>query len=1055
MNRKNQTKKSKNSEIETELIDKKDFTQKIEELVKQWKREPAKPINPKTDTLTFQQIEIDQYYGSPMKGMPVPEIGPVPILRVYGVTSEGNSVLMHVHGFTPYFYVPAPPGFKQEDCESFKKALENRMMNEVTSKSLQAQIYVRSVDIVYKKSIMGHYPGKDLPFIVLWMCLPRHVPVARKILTDGFAFPNFPFIQYPTFESNLLFVVRFMVDRKIVGGNWIQALPGTYFLRQESEKTSRCQIEFDIAWDKFSSLPSEGEWLQIAPLRILSFDIECSNQQNRFPEPEQDPVIQISNVVSIQGGKEICKNVLTLKSCLGIPGAQIYSFDHEKNLLHMWNQFVNAIDPDIIIGYNTSNFDIPYLINRARKLHVAGFTKLGRIIADASVITSTTFSSRAFGKRESKYTHITGRVQFDLLQAITRDYKLSSYSLNSVSALFLGEQKEDVPHSIISDLQNGDAQTRHRLAVYCLKDSILPIKLLDKLMIAINYIEMARVTGVPINYIISRGQQIKVVSQLYRKTAERNLLIPTLGSKGKKFKGATVISPKKNFYKTPIVTLDFTSLYPSIMIAHNLCYSTLLTKEQISSLDPKMYTETPSGHFFLKKEFKQGILPEILQELLAARRKAKQEYAKETDSLRKNVLNGRQLALKISANSVYGFTGASTGKLPCIPIPESVTSFGRQMIELTSNLVETKYSKKNSFENDSVVIYGDTDSVMINFGQIPMQKAMDLGKEAAKYVTEHFEKPINLEFEKIYCPYLLISKKRYAGLMKMSINDPGKIDAKGIETVRRDNCPLVKNLITICLEKILIEQNVEGAIEYTKQTISNLLRNQLDISLLIITKALTKSGKEYKNKQPHSELVEKMKVRNPGNEVHIGDRIPYVIIKAIRGTRGYERAEDPIYVLENGIPIDEQYYLESQLSKPLIRIFKPILENPKTLLSGDHTRTLSRVTPSVKTGGMMKFVKIQKTCLCGAKAIGENDPIVCDICKEKVPEMYQDRLQAVVNLEKKFSLLWTQCQQCQKSLVQEVLCTSRDCPIFYRRKKVYQDLEEANKTLEKFNELDW
>ncbi len=132
------------------------------------------------------------------------------------------------------------------------------------------------------------------------------------------------------------------------------------------------------------------------------------------------------------------------------------------------------------------------------------------------------------GKRENKQINIEGRVIFDLLLVLIRDYKLRSYTLNAVSYHFLQEQKEDVHHSIISDLQNGNDQSRRRLAVYCLKDAYLPIRLIEKLMCIINYMEMARVTGVPLGYLLTRGQQVKVVSQLLRKAKEQGLLWPAM-----------------------------------------------------------------------------------------------------------------------------------------------------------------------------------------------------------------------------------------------------------------------------------------------------------------------------------------------------------------------------------------------------------------------------------------------------------------------------------------------------------------------------------------------
>merc|ERR1740138_1013011 len=255
-----------------------------------------------------------------------------------------------------------------------------------------------------------------------------------------------------------------------------------------------------------------------------------------------------------------------------------------------------------------------------------------------------------------------------------------------------------------------------------------------------------------------------------------------------KFEGATVLDPITGYYEKPITTLDFASLYPSIMMAHNLCYTTLLTPEGLRKVSPEDVTTTPSGCKFIKASSRRGLLPMILQELLAARKRAKKEMAEATDPLTKMVLNGRQLALKISANSVYGFTGATVGQLPCLEISSSVTAFGRQMIDATKGMVEAKYTIKNGYDHDAQVIYGDTDSVMVKFGVDSVEEAMTLGQEAADMVSETFIKPIKLEFEKVYCPYLLMNKKRSAGLYWTNPVKYDKLDAKGIETVRRDNC---------------------------------------------------------------------------------------------------------------------------------------------------------------------------------------------------------------------------------------------------------------------------
>jgi len=230
--------------------------------------------------------------------------------------------------------------------------------------------------------------------------------------------------------------------------------------------------------------------------------------------------------------------------------------------------------------------------------------------------------------------------------------------------------------------------------------------------------------------------------------------MPTYQGQGSddQFEGATVIEPLRGYYDVPIATLDFASLYPSIMMAHNLCYTTLLKPNQVNGMEADQFIRTPSNNYFVKPKVRKGLLPMILEDLLEARKKAKADLKNETDTLRRKVLDGRQLALKISANSVYGFTGAQVGKLPCLEISQSTTSFGRMMIEQTKNEVEKRFCIGNGYQHDSKVIYGDTDSVMVRFGVTTVSEAMELGREAAHTVSENFISPIKLEFEKVIPP---------------------------------------------------------------------------------------------------------------------------------------------------------------------------------------------------------------------------------------------------------------------------------------------------------------
>ncbi|RWS22315.1 DNA polymerase delta catalytic subunit-like protein, partial [Leptotrombidium deliense] len=858
-----------------------------------------------------------------------------------------------------------------------------------------------------------------------------------------------------------------------------------------------------------------------------------------------------------------------------IAGASIISFETEEELLLAWSQFIVQTDPDLITGYNIQNFDLPYLLNRAKTLSLNSFSFLGRIKYVPATLKTKTFQSKQLGNRTFNEINITGRCQFDLFQVMIRDYKLRSYSLNAVSYHFLQEQKEDVHYSIITDLQNGDENTRRRLAVYCLKDALLPLRLLDKLMCIINYIEMARVTGVPINYLLTRGQQVKVTSQLLKYAKEYNFILPNIPYTNKSndtnvgYAGATVIEPLKGYYDVPIATLDFCSLYPSIMIAHNLCYTTLLAdcksfeqlskissnslsaintqhnnadnvtsdKPDISStassniyqkacnnlqsktvqvppsilytkneiIDPikgltddepdrkKKFTEneylnkcvrnlsdnylinnipklpssdynlhiveTPSKNYFVKPHIRKGLLPRILENLIEARKVAKAMLKKEKHPFKRKVLDGRQYALKVSANSVYGFTGAQTGILPCLDISSSVTAFGREMIEITKSTVEQHFRTENGYPADALVIYGDTDSVMVKFGVSSVSEAMKLGNEAAKFVSTKFIEPIKLEFEKVYFPYLLINKKRYAGLYYTNPNSFDKMDTKGIETVRRDNCPLVSKLVTICLQKLLIDRNPDDAIVYTQRIISDLLSDKIDIADLIITKEYSKDASGYASKQAHVELVKKITSRDPGSAPKLGERIQYVIINGPKGAPAYTKSEDPLYVMDNCLPIDTNYYLNNQISKPVLRIFEPIYgpEKAKSLiLYGDHTRNKTIVSP--KDGPLSKFLVKRDRCLsCNTimpvvkfqsqtesltpssvnlknkkteinqySVNGEklkkrntmcdftNKAAVCERidCKSKESELLQNETLKLQELEIMFNKLWTQCQRC-------------------------------------------
>lgn len=1028
-------------------------------LCDRWRRDPVPDVDP-NESIILQQIEVDQSMQQTLREFPMGSETRAPVIRMFGCTRDGNSCVVHVHGFRGYFHIKLPPNFPFVYADSMRDVLNTKLRASMKEPPV---VPIVSIQLVQKQSVYYYNFNRLDPFFKIVVASPQVTKEAARMLEDGIDLGGVRY-NFALFESKLSHELRFMVDTEIVGCSWVE-LRGAKWRRRpwhsasgDVEMVSNTQAEFDVEYTDVIAHKPEGEFMDVAPLRVLSFDIECAGRPGVFPEPEIDPVIQIANVVTLQGSTEpLVKNCFCLNTVAPIAGSQVLSFDKEADLLHAWRNFLMAIDPDILTGFNIVRFDMPYLLKRADVLNVKYFpfwTRIRRIPTRAKEKVMTT---KQTGSRATMQINIEGRVQLDMFAVIQRDYKLPSYSLNAVSAHFLKEQKEDVHHSIITDLQNRDAESRRRLAVYCIKDALLPIRLMVKLMVVVNYVEMARVTGIPLSFLITRGQGIRVMSQLYRRTGERNFLIPTAkkSADGEKFQGATVLEPIRGFYTDPVSVMDFASLYPTIMRAHNLCYSTLIRLEDVHKVPEDQRTLTPNGDWFAQDVALPGMLPAILAELTIKRKAAKKMMAQEKDPFKRAVYDGRQLALKVSMNSVYGFTGAQVGDLPCLNISSSVTSFGREMIEQTKNYCEEHYNRRNGYEHDAVAVYGDTDSVFVKFGYSDLATAVRLGQEAASAVTQHcFKPPIDLEYEKVYLPLLLMNKKRYAGLLHTTAEKWDYLDSKGLETVRRDNAQITKDVLQTALNRIIIDSDVPGAIAYVKQRIGDLLRGELDISMLVITKGLTKTADQYAgNKLAHVELAAKMKERDAGSAPSVGDRVPYVMIKGNKKSKAYELAEDPLFALENGVPIDYNWYVEHGLREPLTRIFAPIISDVSQLFAGDHTRSVVKSTSM--TGALMRWTKISLQCLGCRAAIPDGSGALCKNCQPDAAYHAWRKADQVKKVEAEFALRWTQCQRCHGTNLRDILCSNNSCPQFYARRRVEKDVERARGELRRFDDLSW
>ena len=493
-------------------------------------------------------------------------------------------------------------------------------------------------------------------------------------------------------------------------------------------------------------------------------------------------------------------------------------------------------------------------------------------------------------------------------------------------------------------LYDDGAAGRIQIARYCQVDCDLVLYLMDRINVIPNCVQMSQVCCTFINDIFSRGQQIKTFNLISRFGFENGYVINTRDSgwdPNCEYQGATVMDPVIGFHNDPIVTLDFASLYPSLMRAFNLCYSSIVLDDEYKNIPGVKYGRYVfGGREFVFQENTKGVLPRILESLLAARKACKKEMKNfQKGSLDYRLADGRQLALKISCNSVYGFTGVlEKGMLACMPIASATTFNGRNTIAQTKRFMEERYGAS--------VIYGDTDSVMLKFpGICTAEGAFIAGRRASEEATKElfhdtFRTEISLEFEKVYFPYLLVDRKMYAGL-KYEDDHSHKpvLDVKGLALVRRDTCAMVRDTMKLVLLKIMMDRDVPGALAVVNTTVAALIRREIPLSQLETSSFLRKG---YKSQNlPHLQVVKKMEARKAFDVPRCGDRISFVICEGGRDEKIYQRSESTKYAIENNVKVDLQYYLQNQLHKRLEKILIPLNVNVEKLFD-DAERQIMR-----------------------------------------------------------------------------------------------------------------
>jgi len=844
-------------------------------------------------------------------------------IRIFGRAEDGRSVSLGTK-FNPYFFIKT-----DKDLKSFIKSTFWRGLV--------------SCEVHRGKDLWGFQNGELSRFLKV------EFKTHRALRNCAYSIDNNKFSELSgckVYESNIDPVLRFMHVSGCLSTGWID--PGLC----EPDAESTCEVNLWAPnWRFITPLARDD----IAPLRIMSFDIECYSSTGAFPDPKNphDVVFQIGITTKAFGQEGFLdRKCLCLKETAG---DDVECFETEKDLLKAFERYLIKNDPDIITGWNIFGFDLEFLIIRAT-IHCGLRPVWGRIRGEVAELVEKNLSSSALGNNELKMVPMKGRYVFDLFQDVKREHKLESYSLNNVSKHFLSDQKNDMPvKEIFSRYKEGDPVRLGEVADYCIQDTVLPHKLMEKLCQIQNLVEMAKACWVPLAFLSERGQQIKVFSQMAKKARELNFIIPTFrrldAPSDDQYQGATVLEAQTGAYYGPITALDFASLYPSIMCAHNLCYSTLVMNAKYDNL-PGVEYEQYGPHRFAQNF--ESLLPTILTDLKAFRKKAKKLMAQTEGTPMEAVYNGQQLAYKISMNSIYGFTGASKGMLPCVAIASTVTMRGRQMIEETKNYVEANFP-------GAKVRYGDTDSVMVEFdvqgrkGQEAIDYSWTQGELAAEQCTKLFKAPNDLELEKVYCPYFLYSKKRYAAKMYEKKGDAvvfKKIDVKGLQVVRRDSCPFVRETLKALLSQVLESSDPNPVIATAREAAKNLMQGKVPIEKLLMSKQL---ASEYKVPMPHVAVRDKIRARAPGSEPQQGDRVSFVIVKG--EGKMYEKAEDPAWVQEKNIPLDFQYYFTNQFKKPVQDLLEPLVSSDLIFDKKFMVKTDSTAEVAARKAFLARFAK--------------------------------------------------------------------------------------------------
>lgn len=716
---------------------------------------------------------------------------------------------------------------------------------------------VLSIEVVEKK-----YFGKKIKAVKVTISNPRNVPKAREVVF------KLPFVK-EVLEADIRFYMRYMVDNDIYPSSWHRV------------KVERLSVIKDWKVDAVYLAVEPPEHLDdrsMPDLKVYAFDIECYNRYGE-PDPDRDPVIIIGRMFD----KEL---------------RMFQAKDHDdRELLKNFVEDIVANNPDVIVGYNNNRFDWPYIITRASKQKV----KLGVARSGSSPAPSV-------------YGHysIIGRANVDLYEYAEEIYEVKVKSLENV-ADYMGVMRKDERVLIDTNLVYeywDDLEKRKILLKYAEDDVRSTYGLAEKILPF--GIQLSSIVGLPLDQVFSASVGNRVEWHLIRQAYKYNELVPNRKARGyETYKGAIVLKPKTGVHKN-IAVIDFSSMYPNIMIRYNVSPDTYVPPgENIDEKDVWIAPEV--GHRFKKEP--PGFYKKVLQRLLNARKEIREKMKTlDPSSSEYRILDERQRAIKVIANATYGYCGWVDARWYMREVAEATTAWGRMLIRKTID-----FAKKLGLD----VIYGDTDSVFVNYD-----------KEKVEKLIEFVEKELgfDVKVDKVYVKvFFTEAKKRYCGLL-----EDGRIDVVGLEAVRGDWAEISKEVQEKVIEIVLKEEDPWKAVDYVREVIEKLRRGEVSLGKLVIWKTLSKDIFDYEVDAPHVTAAKIM--REMGYKVRKGMKIGYIITK--RGGEKISSKAKPFFLIKDYGEIDVEYYIRRQIVPAAIRILEYFGVKEEHILEGKRQTTL-------------------------------------------------------------------------------------------------------------------